>query len=485
MKKRIICYIVLIGCLLGIHVAADTIEMEITTPSISQSRIAPERDFYVIGKLNGTVPQDATLSVELYKAGVATPIRVVETRGKSNQSMNVNYPLLSYYASDDRTPLYSAMMPDLVYDAEDSSSIQAIWNKAYFTDRTFTALLAGGEYSTDINLTDKNGQQIEKLKSGQYLLVVTMRDTNGNIQGKTQKNITIAHAKDRMLARFSPSNHFENIKEFSEQHGYELFLDPFPGYWSPSNYIPELSGSPIFAEILPKWRLADAQEYQSGVAHFVIYNVSDTSATYNVEVGTLQYQGVINDNKRMQSYYYSFGEPLLPNGVKSTIVKFDQGDKLQITRVDNTGQLSVKDNYMDANTFNQLVSYDIDMTDGTVIHDGDKLSFNGVVTPIQNSLSDIEKRGNGTYVMKNKILSVDYKIVDTVSGTVYASQSKNVGIDRMIDNKVRNSIFEFRHEVQFPKGLVGKNISVLIEAKDIYGQTVSGTQEKIPVEVLQ
>lgn len=53
----------------------------------------------------------------------------------------------------------------------------------------------------------------------------------------------------------------------------------------------------------------------------------------------------------------------------------------------------------------------------------------------------------------------------------------------MISNRVRNSLFEFRHILQVPTEIAGKNVSVRISAKDSYENTILGTQENINLAV--
>lgn len=172
--------------------------------------------------------------------------------------------------------------------------------------------------------------------------------------------------------------------------------------------------------------------------------------------------------------------------MKSKIEEFKDGDKLRITRVDKLGKAStgsLKDNYLDDNEVSKIKSYDVDMKDGVATESKEVLAFNGVVAPIQNSSKDIVKNSDGTYKIANKITSIEYTIVDNTTGHIYLKQSKKVGLDRMISNRVRNSLFEFRHILQVPTEIAGKNISVRISAKDSYENTILGTQENINLAV--
>lgn len=72
-----------------------------------------------------------------------------------------------------------------------------------------------------------------------------------------------------------------------------------------------------------------SQEYIAGRVHFHIYNVSETSTTYNVEVGQ-----------------HNIGEPILPNGcIQGVFNPFAWNKPIALTCVDYpTG--SSQDNYL-------------------------------------------------------------------------------------------------------------------------------------------
>lgn len=64
--------------------AEGNIDMEIIFPSASQSQVAPDRDFYVIGNINGFVPNDAKLEVVVSKD--AKVLRKIVSQKKDDKS---------------------------------------------------------------------------------------------------------------------------------------------------------------------------------------------------------------------------------------------------------------------------------------------------------------------------------------------------------------------------------------------------------------
>ncbi len=450
--------------------AEGNIDMEIIFPSVSQSQVAPDRDFYVIGNINGFVPNDAKLEVVVSKDAKVLR-KIVSQKKDDKSSLNIDYQLLSYYAGTDRSPLLNSMMPDLVYDKSNPQSMNYPWIKAYFNDKHFTALVNNSQtYSTDVNY-DQNGNLYQPLVNGEYQLHVYIKNSQNQVLGHASKVVKIGHFANRVLSRFSPTNHFERVLKEAGENNYQVLLDPFPGYWSPGSFISELSSSNIFAEILPKWRHADLAEYQNGIAHFYIYNVKESSATYNVEVGTLQQQQVIANNNRLICYYYKWGEPELSNS-KSPIERFSSNDYLAITRVDKA-DTSTKENSLDVNKLNSVV-HDEKLSDGVNLGEINKVAVSGVVRPIQNTPSDIQKLSNNSFVIKNKIKTLSYEL--SCNGQT-RFENKEVGMERLINNKSNPSLLEFYSLLSIPSEWQNKEIKVTVRGYDVYGKYVEGTTE--------
>lgn len=488
MKKIIswLSMVCIISTIFVCNASASTIQssvsLNITIPSSGQTTIASGRDFYVIGDINGTLPDNAVMTVSLYQDGSNNPIRKVHTNIKDNENgMNINYSKLSYYGGSDRTPLKKSCMPDLVYDPSNPDSFKDAWRKCYYNDTNFTALISGGEYSSDFNLVGEDGVPYQPLKDGDYTILATAQNSDGSTIATTKKEIEIGDNKDVAIFRFSPADHYQKVIDEVNKNNYFALLDPLAGYWSPQNYIHSLSESSLFCEILPKWRFNDSREYQTSRSHFYVYNVSNTAATYTVELGTLQYQQVINDPNRLLCYYYDIGEPSLPNvNISSKFVQFQPGSHLAFTRADYPTGTS-EDNQLVTNDLKNMKS-DLNLTDGVNGDAGKTISFYGVVTPIQNAPSEITANDDNTYTYANGIKTLKYTITgDGVNTTL----TKNVGLTRVINGKNYYSVFEFKNDITLDASWVGKDLKIAVQGYDAHGQPVNGTSQCLEVHVAE
>ncbi len=462
-------------------------KLTIVYPSVEQGTIAPGRDFYVIGNIDSsiTIPNNAILTVELKnKKGVV--IRSVSTAVKDNKDgLNINYDRLSYYGSN-REELRNSCMPDLVYNPEHPESFKDTWNKSYYNDENYTALIYGGTYDIDINPYDQNGKILKPLEEGKYCITVTLSKPQVCKPIATvERKIKIKYAEDKVLSRFTPDIHFKKVLKEAKIHDYTVFLDPFPGFWNPHTFIESLKNSDMFCEILPKWRLADSQEYIERRVHFYIYNVSESSATYNVEVGQLAYDNAINDRSRVSYYYYNIGEPILPNGcIKGKFKQFSKDKPIALTRVDYPAGSSV-DNYVNINDLKNMRS-DTDLSNGFCVKAGENVSLYGVCKPIP---SYVTRDASNKYTIYNRITNIRYTYVScgmpveilrpVTLVRVYPDSDFHArlelmrqGIFNMEAAAVAPSILEFKHDFVFPSEMKGKQVCMKVSALDKYGNPV-------------
>lgn len=456
--------------------------LELFIPSGNQLTIAPNRDFYVFGSIGGQgLPEDALVEITLVKKGDTIPVRQVYTNKKDNRDgLNIYYDKLSYYAGDDRSPLRESLMPDLVYDPSVQDSFKDAWRKCYYTDDIFTAVIHGGNYDIDVSPIDQNGNHYELLEQGVYTVKATISENDGTELVSSEQEIVLDYVAEKIMTRFSPAEHFNRVQEEAEINKFQILLDPFPGYWSPGSVIPLMEGSEIFAEILPKWRLANATEFQRGRANFYIYNVSRTSATYNVEVGTLQDQQVIDLSDRVVYYYYQYGEPSIPEVGKSPFVKFAPSSKLQVTRAD-ISDTSDGDNILNPESLEDSI-IDLDITDGVEMQAGRILSINGVVQPIQNKPEDIVKNDDNSYEIGNQIKTVKYNIYNEQTEV---SISKEVGVTRLLNGNNSHSLLEFKHDLEIQQEWANQSLTVRMQGYDTDGLPVLGTTVSFELNVTE
>ncbi|MDF0485747.1 hypothetical protein [Amygdalobacter nucleatus] len=442
--------------------------IDILIPSAGQaSVIPPGKDFYVLGNLYG-LDKQADLSLKVYLTTASGEVvRELEAISfHKPENTYVNYDLLSYYAGSDRSPLANALMPDLVYDNKNINSFADAWRKVCFSTKHYAALISGGVYDRDLQLVGKTGEVWRELEQGNYQVKVVLSQDN-KVLATATKNIEVAINPDVACFRFSPSMHFDRVKEFANSNNIKMLIDPLAGFWHPADNLADFKNNSVFAEILPKWRWNDLAEYQNNHIHFFIYNVSETSATYKVEVGTAQKQGIIADNERFTSYYYSYGEPQINGAKPAEFVKFANDQYLVLTRLDfnSDGQ----ENLLDPSKLDQSNSV-LNMDTNKILSVNRKFALSGLVRPIQNK--QIVDNSDNTFDFNHRLLFVRYTISNGKQKQVF---NRKIGLTRIIDSRKRESILEFEHEFNLSSnwhGLVNVKAEVLDENGQVYpGQT--------------
>lgn len=470
--------------LLTLNIAAKAeeksanVNLNIITPSAEQNQIAPYRDFYVLGNIEGTVPESAKMQIELYEKAYDVPVQTVYADHKFRpENINYNYQFLNYYG-ENRADLSKSMMPDLLYDPSNPATFNEAWRKCTFSNQTFTAVFCGGTYDRDLSLTDRNGRPLSKLQEGDYIIKVKLFN-NDKLLAESSKSLKIAYYSDKILSRFSPAQHFTKIKEFAAKRDFQVFLDLFPGYWSSNNTLPELANLHLFAEILPRWRLADALEYDQGRTHMVLYNISPKSATYSVEIGRLTYKQIINNSNMVKAYYYNIGEPELFSGNKrGEIVELANNDALQFTRADLNLQKAT-DNVLDIADL-QSMQMDLNVYDGVTVHKGHKFALNGIIRPIKNNANEVKYNSDETYTIGRTITRVKYTL--EIANQRY-EWNKSVGLTRKNKNRSDLSVVEFRHIFELQPDIRTGSALLTVQAYDSYDQLVDGSHETINLKI--
>lgn len=426
----------------------------IVYPSTTQGTISPGRDFYVIGTIsNGsTIPSSSKLKVTLLKNNQVQQEVIAESKDNYN-GLWMNYPKLTTYSSSFNN---QCAMPDLVYIAGEAlgpdgipPSFKDAWRKCYYTDKFFAALFISGTDNTlDLNNNRQDGTQIPELTSGTYTVRVTLLDSTGNSYNMASKTISVQHSSKIILSRFSPDEHNQRVTQYANENGVHILLDPFPGYWSKS-LLPEIrsNGGDFFGEIKPRWRTADAQEYVTSTSHFFMYNVTPTSATYNVEIGKLQSLQRIQSMTRL---YYKYGEPSLPNmtPTSSLLSTMPSSDKVAITRVDyqSTAGAADADNVLNTATLTNAV-HNILPSSAAAVKKDRQFSVYGVCAPIQNVSSDIVyDSSERTYTINNVISKAVYTFKNSSGQTLDTFTKQISGLARTFGSgSAQNSVLEFRH----------------------------------------
>lgn len=464
-KKPLMLSALIIFMALSIPAFADY-KIEINVPRAGDSStIPPQKDFYVLGNIYGATADDnLELSINLLNENGEEIRKLLTNNYSKTEDFYVDYPDLSYYAGPDRKPLSKALMPDLVYDHTDPSSFKDAWRKICFNKDHFAALISGGAYSRDLQLTGKNSQKWDKLTAGKYTIFANLVK-NGKLVAQDRKEIEVGVSPDIACFRFSPSEHFAKVKEFASQNHLKILSDPLAGFWHPADNFSSFKNNSVFAEILPKWRWNDLVEYQNNHIHFFIYNVSDTSATYKVEVGTAQSQNIISNDSRFSSYYYSYGEPEISGAPSSKFVKFLPDKYLAFTRIDFNSD--GKDNLLDPQKLDKSTSL-LEVNAKDKLNVQRKFALSGVVRPIQNAKQTVKLNSDNTYSFNSKLAYVRYTLTKDKEKEVIV---KKIGLDRILSGRNRNSVLEFEHEFNLTSrftGAVKLQAEVLTETNEVY-----------------
>ena len=291
--------------------------VEFFNPREKQRTIAKGRDFYITGRFNNLCfPDDAVLVINIYETNNGQQsdkiVRSVFCQAKDDKNhlyIADEYTLLTQFSvrREEKLPQFfkedvrNSCIPDLVFDKSDDKeilsanfdksigpkSLQWTWNKAYYTDTFFSAIIYGGEYGKVIEKSineynrkkkheaeihgktfkeyrrpypytldgymDKNGvcygscdpKEITSLEEGEYIVEVSVYDkkvigTNNpykfvskNYIARGSLKIRIGTISDKIMATFSYDDHIKRLREIDSdpQEKKTLMWDPFPGMW--------------------------------------------------------------------------------------------------------------------------------------------------------------------------------------------------------------------------------------------------------------
>lgn len=453
-------------------------EPSMTQPTAAETMIAQGRNFYISGTFGDgeILAEENGVTVSLFPEGMEGAARTV-TGSKKNPPLKVNTEVGIPDTWGNPEDLAKSKMPDLIWDGKNEESFYHADSKLYYDDAGFTALVSGGSQegivSDGLLFTDDEGNLYSILPEGRYEVwleysYTTAESDEMQTYRGTIGTITIGSTPDKIMSRFSPADHMERVTAFAGANGYRIYNDAFAGYWP--------LGS---CEIKTEMRAADIQEYVDGRVHFVIYNVKNTSATYSVELATIQKTESIDDPDRLVNYYYQYGEPALKDGTESEITAFETGDKLQFTRAEITEE-GTGDGVYDQDDARVPV-YDLNLADGVDAKAGESVSLYGVTAPIQIAAEDMKDNGDNSYTLGNKIQTLKYEISD--GEKVLESLDKEVMLNRKSGGWENPSELEFKHEIEVTDEMAGKTLEVKVSGVDAHGNQAAGSDEKFQIRV--
>ena len=497
------------------------------TTNDQETTIAPGRDFYVTGSITlgagEALANDAEVIVELWRTdGNPQMVRWLHTTIKNNT--NGIYTNWFFPAAGNRGTMYNAfaganvqhlqnsLMPDLVYDPNVPNSVLDPWRKVTFTETYFGAKITGFNNPLYTTFADQQGHALTPLTSGNYQIKVFLLDQAGNLLADDTRNITLAYPLHITLGRFGPATHKTKMVAFARANNYKTLLDPLAGMWAGYGQLGiNTLALPEFYEIYPLWREVDSTQYQGGShgtntrVHYFAYNIKEDCATYNVEIGRMQDEGIIDAS--LEPIRYSTGEPYpigsatAKSAPAGTLQPFNnvrqngQIDKLDLTRVDLPSSTPGQnpDNKMDTayGVMNALPT-DANLTNGVRVPRTKWIAINGVVSPIQNTHANANTPGeivynaDKSYIIMNRVASVRYSFTRQGATSATLTISKPVaGLQREGGEytTASTSIIEFRHFIQIPQTWIAGTYIVKAVGIDVHGNVVANSTEQFELEV--
>lgn len=432
----------------------DDIRLKIVYPTDEHAMITTGHDFYVIGSFHGiNVHSEAELKVELIKLDTGEVVRTVTAGKKDDRAgMKVDYPGIE--STDNVETIRSCGMPDLVYDPKEPESFWYTWNKAYYTDDVFAALVYGGTCRLEHTCPyDQNGKKLNPIEAGYYELRVSLDNKDEIIS--SAKTLWFAEGKKEIiLSRFSPDAHVECVKQFVEENEFESFTDPYAGIWDTQYFAIDWPVK-AWVEIPARWHFGDAQEYESGTVHFFNYNISEACISWKTEIGTMlaKQRDCVDNMTRLVTYFYKEGCP--EQGIYATAA-----ERLEIMPPENYVQITKK----------KIIAGD----------KGWQLMIDGICKPLP---AQTEAISNCAYEIKNRVAVLDYALFEDgeeVPFAVYEGMPTGV-ISEKTDAPDENLLLHVKHQLIIKENVSGKKLLVLVTARDRQGNAVE--QQKHTVEL--
>lgn len=463
----------------------------IAVPGENERYFGDKRDFYVVGYFDGGISRTGNVRIELFRGETTSgvPIRLIESQ-VDETGVTPDSAIESNYTNGEGWNLNKA--PDLV---NDPNGFYYPGNKVLVTKTYFGGIILGGATKNfDTDYEDSSGAPLEDLTEGVYTLRVTAVSGDVILQSETMK--LYFEPKPKLFGAFRPDNHKSKFAAYATANRYRMFLDPFAGYFFPEGFS---VGS---YEIKKRWRPQNSLEVTNtveGVSYgtpdnarigFILYNLVEDGATSRLEIGKALLTEVI-DSPNTFFFRYDIGEPeityttmaLEEKTVEGSIVRFDQGDRLVLTRAE-IKMIGTGDGDNRYNLYDETPKVlDLDLAGGIEMAGSEGFSVFGVVTPIPTTVTETSYL---YYAADNRISNIRYLIKDA-SGNEIAVTTREVNLGRVYiqsePDRLFYSIFEFEHEFDFnAMNIIPGIYTIRLIALDKNGNEISGTEETFTVK---
>lgn len=450
----------------------------ITLPSKERGFVEYKRSFCVEGKFNIDVDENSLLIVNILddKNDI---VRHIETN-KKNKPIVLEYPgLLTYKDELDpgRKKMQDFGYPILCVDDIDcpSDSIKNACIKLWYNDNCFKGVIInttdtshGALFDDGLNFVDESGNPYECLPMGDYRVEVILTN-NSNEIARAYKDFKIGLRDKQLICRFNPVSHKNAMINWCNSNNISIIEDLLPGYLEPY-----LNVWYYHMGILKSYRANDLCLFYDTYVVMFVYLIDKTSTSYETELGYLQSQNKIN-NDRFEAWHYDIGEAYI-SGFKGTPIRFNDEEYMSICRIDVAND-NAKENvcYLDGRSIvnSQISDYVFDANES--------IQIMGVVKPWQMDCSDFVLKDDNTYYMNNYPDTIRYEF--DVDGSIY-TQDRKLLMERFDDNEsIGNSVYEFYNLFNIKKEWAGKKIKVHVTCLDKKGNiTCANTDFKIKIK---
>lgn len=411
--------------------------VRIVYPAADHATFVSGQDFYVMGSFAEEVQAEgASLRVVLLDAQGAV-LREVGTK-RQNDFARIRIDVSGIETQAQPEEVRRSAMPDLVFDEGEPLSQAYTWNKAFFTEHAFAALVYGGASCRDtVCDRDQNGKKLSPLPEGIYRIRAELQ-TPGGVHA-AERTIRIAgNTKEIIISRYISEAHLRNVERFAKENGFETYIDPCAGNWFPESFPFPWPGHAA-VELPARWHFADALEYRHDVVHCFDCLLSEHCVGYEVEIGTVLHENPQNADtpERCHFYYYTEGDAERGAGRENPFSEFAGGQFLAVTGIgadrQNLGALLVR----------------------------------SVCKPIP---SRTEPLSDCRYRILNRIANLRYSILNQ-EGLVLCEEVHPVGRPYCLaDGKLEQLLLESEHRILIPEGVWQKNCRLQVAALDPAGK---------------
>lgn len=482
MRRKIISVIVLIT-LLAMVGCSNTqqidsgITLDITSPCDEFTTIAGGRDFKVMGRIEGVVPEDALVKVSLIDED-GTEIRYAQGDKNSINSVSLDWyegPIVQFADVYEMSEIaYTA--PELV-DLEDKSPHDAT-TKCVWTDDSFAALITSatdkkhGLYCDDFfNLVDENGDAYDAFPEGKYTIRATVVDRDDQTLAEAEKKINIGGSKSTLILRGGNNDMRRLMEKWAVDHEGMVLGDLLPGMYGPYYQLSTLAMS----------YAAEASEYMSVPITTMLYNITETSTSYGMELAAFAQKPHRTDNPNEVQYYCADIGEFDIVGTKCKLVKMPE-NKMRICRIDSISE-AAKDGIF-IKDGRQIVDTDLSGDDGWSVTGKNKIAIMGVTSPYQLDDSELvpNEKKYGFYNYTNGI--------DTLSFTFESegesfTETRKMGMYRLDKPEDEGSkcVYEFYSIFDGNLFKPGKAYKVTITAYDRNAELVPSVHDEFKMTI--